>query len=283
MSFPALGAGLGLKPEHYDAALSARADGLWFEVHPENYMVAGGPRLAWLEAVRRHHPVSLHGVSLSLAGEAPPDAGQLERLAALERRIEPALVSEHLAWSAWNGRYLPDLLPFARTTEALRRIAAHIGRTQDVLGRPIAIENPSHYLRFDGHTWDEIDFLAELVCRTGCTLLLDINNVHVSACNLGYSAEAWLDRFPASAVSEIHLAGHSQDPALGAKLLIDSHDAQVAPEVWRLYRRFVDRAGARPTLIERDGQVPAFEELMRERAVADAALAAPAEEQEAAA
>jgi uncharacterized protein (UPF0276 family) len=275
MSFHALGAGLGLQPEHYDAALSARADGLWFEVHPENYTVAGGPRLAWLEAVRRHHPVSLHGVSLSLAGEAAPDAAHLQRLAALARRIEPALVSEHLAWSAWNGRYLPDLLPFARTSEALRRIAAHIGQAQDALARPIAIENPSHYLHVDGHTWDEIDFLAELVRRTGCTLLLDINNVHVSACNLGYAAEAWLDRFPAEPVSEIHLAGHSQDPALGAKLLIDSHDAPVAPEVWRLHRRFVERAGARPTLIERDGHVPPFEELMRERAMADRALTTP--------
>ncbi|WP_345538686.1 DUF692 domain-containing protein [Variovorax defluvii] len=283
MSFPPLGAGVGLKPEHYDAALSARVDGLWFEVHPENYMVAGGPRLGWLEAVRKHHPVSLHGVSLSLASEAEPDADHLARLATLVRRIEPALVSEHLAWSRWNGSYLPDLLPFARTTEALRRIAAHVGRTQDALGRAIAIENPSHYLRFDGHTWDEIDFLSELVSRTGCTLLLDINNVYVSACNLGYEAQSWLDRFPAEAVSEIHLAGHSNDPALGSELLIDSHDAPVAPEVWRLYRRFIDRAGPRPTLIERDGHVPAFDVLMRERAVADAALAASAETQEVAA
>ncbi|WP_076997123.1 DUF692 domain-containing protein [Variovorax sp. KK3] len=283
MTSQALGAGLGLKPEHFDAALSARADGLWFEVHPENYMVAGGPRLAWLEAVRRHHPVSLHGVSLSLAGETKPDAAQLRRLAALARRIEPTLVSEHLAWSTWRGGYLPDLLPFARTTEALHRIAAHVGRTQDALARPIAIENPSHYLRFDGHAWDEIDFLTELVRRTGCTLLLDINNVHVSACNLGYSAEDWLDRFPAAPVSEIHLAGHSQDPTLGAALLIDSHDAPVATEVWRLYRRFVERAGPRPTLIERDGQVPAFDELMRERATAHAAMATPVHAEEAAA
>ena len=272
MASPALTAGLGLKAEHYDAALSARACGLWFEVHPENYMVAGGPRLGWLEAVRAQHPVSLHGVSLSLAGESAPDAAHLQRLAALARRIRPALISEHLAWSAWNGHYFPDLLPFARTTEALHRIAANIGRAQDALATAIAIENPSHYLRFDGHAWDEIDFLAELARRTGCTLLLDINNVHVSARNLGYSAEAWLDRFPQALASEIHLAGHSQDPALGEALLIDSHDAPVAPEVWALYRRFIERAGARPTLIERDGNVPAFDALMHERSIAEAAL-----------
>jgi uncharacterized protein (UPF0276 family) len=267
-----LTAGLGLKPQHFDAAVSARPDGLWFEVHPENYMVAGGPRLGWLEAIRARHPVSLHGVSLSLAGDGEPDAAHLQRLAALTRRLEPALVSEHLAWSAWNGQHFPDLLPFPRTTEALHRIAANIERTQAALGRTIAIENPSHYLRLDRHEWDEIDFLSELALRTGCTLLLDINNVHVSARNLGYSAGIWLDRFPAAPVTEIHLAGHTSDPTLGEALLIDSHDSPVAPEVWRLYSRFIERAGARPTLIERDGNVPDFSELMAERAQADEEL-----------
>lgn len=265
-------AGLGLKPQHFDAALADRSDGLWFEVHPENYMVAGGPRLGWLEAIRARHPVSLHGVSLSLAGDAEPDATHLERLAALVQRIEPVLVSEHLAWSAWDGRHFPDLLPFPRTTEALHRIARNIECTQERLKRPIAIENPSHYLRFDAHTWDEVDFLAELARRTGCSLLLDINNVHVSACNLGYAAGEWLDRLPAAHVAEVHLAGHSRDPALGDALLIDSHDAPIAPEVWALYRRFIERAGARSTLIERDGNVPAFGELMAERRHADAML-----------
>jgi uncharacterized protein (UPF0276 family) len=263
-----LGAGLGLKPQHFDAAVSAQPDGLWFEVHPENYMVAGGPRLGWLESIRSRHPISLHGVSLSLAGDDEPDASHLQRLAALTRRLQPALVSEHLAWSARNGRHFPDLLPFPRTTEALHRIAANIERTQAALDRPIAIENPSHYLRFDGHAWDEIDFLSELARRTGCTLLLDINNVHVSARNLGFSAEDWLDRFPSAPVSEIHLAGHTTDPTLGDALLIDSHDAAIAPEVWRLFSRFIGRAGARPTLVERDGNVPDFSELMVERAQA---------------
>jgi len=273
-----LSVGVGLKPEHYQAALDARAEGLWFEVHPENYMVAGGPRIGWLEAIRSRHPVSLHGVSLSLASEAAPDASHLERLAALARRIQPALISEHLAWSTWNGQYLPDLLPFQRTTAVLHRIVANVARTQDALGIAIAIENPSHYLQIDGHEWDEIDFLAELSRRSGCRLLLDVNNVYVSARNLGFSAADWIDRFPQALVSEIHLAGHTADPTLGDALLIDSHDAPVAPEVWQLYRRFIERAGARPTLIERDGNVPAFEELMAEQERAAAELQRSAQE-----
>jgi uncharacterized protein (UPF0276 family) len=267
-----LSAGLGLKPAHFDAAVACPAQGLWFEVHPENYLVAGGPRLRWLDAVRAAHPVSLHGVSLSLAGAAPPDADHLQRLAALVRRIEPALVSEHLAWSAFDGHHVPDLLPFPRSTEALHRIASNIDQTQAALGRRIAIENPSHYLRIEGHAWDEIDFLKELVRRTGCGLLLDVNNVHVSARNLGFDAADYLARFPGEAVMEIHLAGYSKDPTLGDALLIDSHDAPVAPEVWSLYRHLIERIGARPTLIERDGNVPAFDELLAERAVAASEL-----------
>ena len=261
-------AGLGLKPQHYDAALSSACEGLWFEVHPENYLVAGGPRLRGLEAIRAVHPISLHGVSLSLASDTPPDADHLKRFAALVRRTEPALVSEHLAWSAWNGQSFPDLLPFPRAGEALHRIALNIDRAQSALGRRIAIENPSHYVRLDGHEWDEIDFLAELVRRTDCGLLLDINNVHVSAHNLGFDPVAYIDRFPAESVVEIHVAGHSTDPAVGAALLIDSHDAPVAREVWALYRRLVERIGARPTLIERDGNVPGFDALLAECATA---------------
>ena len=272
MAQPPIGAGLGLKPEHFDAARDARADGLWFEVHAENYMVDGGPRLAWLQVIRAHHPVSLHGVALSLAGMAPPDAAHLTRLAALVRRVEPALVSEHLAWSGLAGTYLPDLLPFPRTHAALSRIAGHIGRVQDALGRNIAIENPSHYLQLVGHDWDEIDFLRELVQRSGCTLLLDINNVHVSAHNLGFDPAAWVDRFPADAVSEVHVAGHTHDAQLGAALLIDSHDAAVAPAVWQLCARFLQRAGPRPVLIERDAHLPSFGTLMDERAQAQRLL-----------
>lgn len=264
-----IGAGLGLKAEHYAEALACTAEGLWFEVHPENYMV-GGPRRAWLQRIGERHPLSLHGVSLSLAADARPDEEQLRRLRELVDLLDPALVSEHLAWSAWRGSYHPDLLPFPRTDEALNRIADNIQRTQEALARPIAIENPSHYLRLDGHAWDEVDFLVELTRRTGCTLLLDVNNVHVSAHNLGYDARAWLERIPAALVSEIHLAGFSHDDA--GSLLIDSHAAAIAEPVWALYRQLIERIGPRPTLIERDDALPPFSELLSERRGAQATL-----------
>ena len=268
-------AGVGLKSEHYAEALAAPADGLWFEVHPENYMVEGGPRLAWLEAIRATHPISLHGVALSLAADAEPDAAHLARLVELKRRFQPALISEHLAWSAWQGAYFPDLLPFPRTDEALARVADNVGRVQDALGQRIAIENPAHYLRIGTHAWDEIDFLTELARRSGCGLLLDVSNVFVGARNLGYSAEAYIDTVPGELVLEVHLAGHTADGNLGAALLIDSHDAPVAPGVWALYARLLARIGARPTLIERDGNLPDFTTLMAERAVAEAQLREP--------
>ena len=268
-------AGLGLKPQHFAEARDCPAAGLWFEVHPENYLVDGGPRLRWLEAVRERHPVSLHGVALSLAADAPPDADHLTRLRALAGRIEPALVSEHLAWSTWRGSYRPDLLPFPRTGEVLSRICANVSAAQDALGRPIALENPSHYLRMDGHEWDEIAFLAEIARRTGCGLLLDVNNVFVSAANLGFDAGEYIDAFPGDRVREIHLAGHSRDPLLGEALIVDSHDAPVADPVWALYERLVRRIGPHPTLIERDANLPAFDELLAERDHAHAVLAAP--------
>lgn len=269
-----LNAGLGLRPPHYAAAAEAHAAGLWFEVHPENYMVAGGPRLAWLETIRERHPLSLHGVSLSLAADTAPDAAQLRRLAELVARFQPALVSEHLAWSTWRGHYFPDLLPVPRTHEALTRIADNIDKTQNALGRRIAIENPSHYLQFDNHSWSETDFLGEVVRRSGCGLLLDVNNVYVSARNLGYDAEQYLRRIDGTAVMEIHLAGHSADATVGANdgtgqpassLLIDTHDAPVCAEVWSLYTQLIARIGPRPTLIERDDNIPAWETLWRER------------------
>jgi uncharacterized protein (UPF0276 family) len=269
---PQLSAGIGLKFQHTDAACACAADGLWFELHPENVMVAGGPRLAALDAVRARHPLSLHGVACSLAADAEPDPDHLDRLARLVARLEPSLVSEHLAWSTWRGAYRPDLLPFARTREALARIAANIGHTQDRLRRTIAIENPSHYLHLDGHEFGEIEFLDDLARRTGCTLLLDVNNVFVSANNMGFDANTYLDAFPADRISEVHLAGHSEDERLGAALLIDSHDAPIAPAVWALYERLIARIGPRPTLIERDGNVPEFDVLMAERDRAQAVL-----------
>lgn len=267
-----LTAGLGLKPIHYHEALAASAGGLWFEVHPENYMADGGPRLAWLERIGARHPLSFHGVALSLAADADPDHGHLARLKSLADRFQPALVSEHLAWSAWRGAYHPDLLPFPRTRQALTRIVVNVHRTQEALGRSIAVENPSHYMPIDGHDWGEIDFLGELARRTGCSLLLDVNNVFVSANNLGFSAEAYIDAFPGEQVAEIHLAGHAEDPDLGRALLIDSHSAPVADQVWALYERLITRIGLRPTLIERDEDIPAFAELMADRECAHAVL-----------
>ena len=266
-------AGLGLKPQHYADAISETAAGAWFEIHPENYMCDGGPRHAALAAVRDRHPLSLHGVGLSLAGDEEPDETHLARLRQLVDRYEPFMVSEHLAWSRRGGAYHPDLLPFPRTQAALVRIARHIDRTQEVLGRRILIENPSLYLALEGHDWSETEFLVGLCRRTGCGLLLDVNNVHVSANNLGYSAETYLDAIPENLVGEIHLAGHAPDPKLGEDLLIDTHGAPVDDAVWRLYRRFIARTGPRPTLIERDDNIPAYADLAAERGAAARILA----------
>ncbi|UFH51194.1 MNIO family bufferin maturase [Pseudomonas sp. KNUC1026] len=264
-----LGAGLSLKPEHFTDALACSAQGLWFEVHPENYMV-GGIRRAWLERVAEQHPLSLHGVSLSLAAGSPPGLTQLHRLRSLIDAVKPVLVSEHLAWSTWRGHYYPDLLPCPRSGEALLRITDNIKRMQDVLGRRIAVENPSHYLQMKEHAFDEPDFLSELCERSGCGLLLDINNVYLSSHNLNQDTEAYLRNFPVAAIMEIHLAGHSLDDQ--SNLLIDSHDAEVSDPVWSLYRRLIERIGTRPTLIERDDRLPAFDQLMTERSQAQAVL-----------
>src|SRR4051812_37238554 len=221
-------AGIGLKAEHFSEALAAPAADLWFEVHPENYMVKGGPRLAMLEMVRRDRPLSLHGVGMSLGGGTDPDPEHLGALKRLVDRFEPALVSEHLAWSRLDGRCFPDLLPVPRTNEALRRLARNIGRVQDTLGREILIENPTHYLALSEHQWSETSFLAELARRTGSKLLIDVNNVAVGAHNLGYDAAAWLEAISAGLVGEVHLAGHALDAE--GTLLIDSHDAPVSDD-----------------------------------------------------
>jgi uncharacterized protein (UPF0276 family) len=268
-------AGVGLKPQHFAEALASPAAGLWFEVHPENYMIEGGPRLAWLEAIRAERPLSLHGVGMSLAGDEAPGPTHLAALKRLTDRFEPFVVSEHLAWSVRRGVYHPDLLPFPRTREALDRICANVGRMQDALGRSILIENPSLYLDLAGHEFGEVEFLIALCRRTGCGLLLDVNNVYVSAANLGFSAEAYLDAVPGERVGEIHLAGHASDPQLGEQLLIDSHGSPVAEPVWRLYERLIRRIGPRPTLIERDEDVPSFDALISERDRAHAVLRAP--------
>ena len=267
-------AGVSLKPQHYPEACAASAAGLWFEVHPENYMCDGGPRLAWLEAIRERHPLSLHGVGLSLAADEDPAPGHLAALKRLSDRFEPFVISEHLAWSHRRGVYNPDLLPFPRSRQALDRIVGNVGRTQDALRRTILIENPSLYLPLKGHDVDEVEFLSELVARSGCGLLVDVNNVHVSANNLGLDAEAYIDAVPAGSIGEIHLAGHAPDERVGASLLIDTHGAPVADAVWTLYERLIRRVGARPTLVERDDNIPAFSDLIEEREMACRIMAA---------
>jgi len=237
-------------------------------------MVPGGSRPAMLEAMRNARPLSLHGVGLSLAGADRPDSCHLSQLRQLVDRFEPFVVSEHLAWSRQGDICFPDLLPFPRSSEALRTVARNIDIAQEALGRALSIENPSLYIDLDGHDWSETEFLTELVRRTGCGLLIDVNNVHISANNLGFDACLYLDSLPGAAITEIHLAGHSSDPELGTSLLIDSHDAPVAEPVWHLHRRLVERIGPRPTLIERDGNLPPFEELMAERNRAATALLA---------
>jgi hypothetical protein len=256
-------AGLGFKAEYFEDALACRAAGQWYEIHAENYMVAGGPRLAMLESLRTSFPISVHGVGLSLAADRAPNAEHLERLCEVVRRAEPFLISEHLAWSSFDGYSVPDLLPFPRTRTALQRVADNIDIVQSALRRRILIENPSLYVQLPGHELSESEFLAELVCRTGCGLLVDVNNVYVSSRNIGFDASQYLAALPCAHIGEVHLAGHTVDQAAG--LLIDTHDAPIADDVWHLYERVIERTGPRPTLIERDDNLPPFSELMRER------------------
>ncbi len=238
---------------------------MWFEVHAENYMIAGGPRLAMLEALRSRHPLSLHGVGLSLAADADPDPAALAALRSVVDRFRPFVVSEHLAWSSWDGAHFPDLLPFPRNDESLLRVVRNVDITQQVLGRRILIENPSAYLPL-AHEMPEAEFLAELARRTDCGLLVDVNNAFVSAANLGGDAAAYLAAMPAEAIGEIHLAGHSPDAGLpDSGLLIDTHAAPVCEAVWQLYAGLLARTGPRPTLIERDDNIPGFAALMAER------------------
>jgi uncharacterized protein len=258
-------AGLGFKPEYFEDALARPTAGQWYEIHAENYMVAGGPRLAMLDTLRSAFPVSVHGVGLSLAGDDDPDVEHLARLREVVRRVDPFLVSEHLAWSGFEDMVFPDLLPFPRTRRALDRIARNIDIVQTSLGRRILVENPSLYVQLPGHEWPEAEFLSELVRRTGCGLLVDVNNAYVSSHNLGLDASEYLAALPAAAIGEIHLAGHTPDARAGGVLLIDTHAMPIAPEVWQLYEWLTDRIGRRPTLIERDDNLPLFSELVTER------------------
>ncbi|WP_374377135.1 DUF692 domain-containing protein [Dongia sp.] len=260
-------AGVGWRAAHYEALLAAENAPAWIEVHPENFMGAGGPSHRFLEAARARCPISFHGVGLSLGGVDRPSATHLQRLKELADRYEPASFSEHLAWSNHEGHYLNDLLPVPYTTESLIRFAGHVSEVQDVLKRRILIENPSLYLGFTNSQLTEPQFLSELVARTGCGLLLDVNNVHVSAHNCGYDASAYLEAFPLGQIGEIHLAGHACElDEMGAPVLIDTHGSHVTADVWQLFASVIERTGPVPTLIEWDQDIPSLAELVAEAA-----------------
>ena len=272
-------AGIGLKPQHYADVLAAAGQGTapaWAEVHPQNYFGAGGPPHRWLTAIAEHLPLSFHSVGLSLGSASGADEGELKALAALCRRYGPAMVSDHLSWSNGPDDKFPDLLPVPYSHAALDHFTTEVGRVQDRLRRRVLIENPSRYLAYVGDDWGEVDFLHELCRRSGCGLLLDINNVEVSAFNLGLDPVAWLDAFNPRYVGEIHVAGHAvKDDDMGGTIAIDDHGSPVRASCWDLLARFLDRAGAKPVLIEWDSDVPDYATLIAEAAKADALWRAP--------
>lgn len=267
------GVGVGLKPAHYrDVLTYVRASDKtetiadlsvlsFFEVHAENFMGAGGPAHAWLTAIRDHYPLSVHGVGLSIGGFNPPDKDHLVRLRSVVERYEPFLVSEHLAWCVHEGVFYNDLIAPPMTEESLQRICEHVDMVQSALGRRILIENPSQYLKLPADM-SEPAFLNAVAETTGCGVLLDINNIYVSAHNIGFDAGAYLDAIDPSHVGEIHLAGHAIDEASG--LRIDDHGSSVPEAVGELYKKFVQKAGVRPTLIEWDTDTPPLSELVKE-------------------
>ena len=266
-------AGIGLKDEHALPLLEGAAAVDFLEIHAENYFVAGGPRLRRLERLRERLPLSLHGVGLSIGGEAPLDEAHLDALAALLQRFEPRWFSEHLAWSSHGGSWLNDLLPLPYDDATLQRVCEHIDRVQTRLRRRMLLENPSSYVAYERSTWDEGAFIAEVVRRTGCGVLLDVNNAYVSGVNHGRDPWALIEALPVDAIGEIHLAGFAEDrDAAGDRLLIDHHGAPVDAAVWALYQRTLERLGPRPTLIERDNEVPALPVLAAEAAHARAAM-----------
>jgi uncharacterized protein (UPF0276 family) len=263
-------AGVGLKPEHYEHILDVFPDVGWFEVHPENYMGSGGYPHHVLAKIRDSYPLSLHGVGLSIGAAAALDRDHLARLSALVSRYEPGLVSEHLAWSTHDGAFLNDLLPLPYKEATLDHVVRHVDQMQMALGRQVLIENPSTYVTFSSSEMSEVEFLSELAWRSGCGLLLDINNVFVSASNHGFDAARYVDAFPMKYVSEIHLAGYAQiADDDGSHLLIDAHDRAVQRSVWTLYERVISRWRPLPTLIEWDNEVPAWPHLHAEAAKAE--------------
>ncbi|WP_027549482.1 DUF692 domain-containing protein [Bradyrhizobium sp. WSM2254] len=266
-------AGTSFKPEHLAAILEAGPKAGFFEVHAENYMGAGGPPHRALEAIRRDHPLSLHGVCMSIGGPQPLDKAHLARFRSLVARYQPALVSEHLAWSTHESSFFNDLLPLPYTEATLACVCNHIDEVQEAIRRPLLLENPSTYVTFRESSMSETDFIRGIVERTGCGLLLDINNVFVSATNHDFSALDYLAGFPLAHVEEIHLAGHAeQTDDDGNLLLIDSHDGPVADAVWKLFEIIVARRGPVPTLIEWDSNIPDWPILRAEAVAAQAIL-----------
>ncbi len=261
-------AGVGLRAPHVRQVLAERPHIAWLEVHSENYYAGGGTALAALDRIRVDYPLSLHGVGMSLGSTDPIDATHLGKLRRLIDRCEPALVSEHLCWSGAGGRHLNDLLPLPYTEEALAHVCRRVAQVQDFLGRELAVENVSSYLAFADATIPEWEFVAAVARRTGCKLLVDVNNIYVNATNHGFDADTYLAAMPVEAIAEIHLAGFED---IGS-CLIDTHGAPVAPDVWSLYARAIDRYGPRPTLIEWDVDIPPLDTLLAEAAKAQSVL-----------
>jgi uncharacterized protein len=260
--------GIGLRPDHYRELIAQRPGIGWLEVHSENYFCEGGQPLHFLERARKDYPVSLHGVGLSLGSTDALSRTHLEQLARLIDRIEPGLISEHLSWSSVGGRFYNDLLPLPYTDEALRVVCEHVGQAQDYLGRQLLVENVSSYLQFAESCIPEWEFVAEVARRTGCALLLDVNNIYVSSVNHGFDPTRYLRGIPRARVHEIHLAGHDHN----GSCLIDTHGARVAEPVWALYREALVRFGRVPTLIEWDTDLPPLAVLVDEATIADKVL-----------
>ncbi len=266
-------AGVGLKSEHFRTIIVAKPEIGFFEVHAENYMGAGGPPHRYLTAIRESYPLSIHGVGLSIGADRPLDRYHLSRLKALLDRYAPDLFSEHLAWSSHDCGFLNDLLPLPYTAHSLARVAQHVDQVQESLGRQMLLENPSTYLAFEESSYAETDFISEVVRRTGCALLLDINNVYVASLNQQWDPFTYIDSYPLAAVQQIHLAGHTVEAdEKGRPLLIDTHDHQVDEMVWDLYAHAVGKIGPVPTLIEWDTMLPSWQTLAAEAARADAVL-----------
>jgi uncharacterized protein (UPF0276 family) len=268
------GFGLGLRPQHYTAMLETRPQLDWLEILSENYLVPGGKPLYFLDRIRDLYPLVMHGVSLSIGSAAPLDFDYLKQLKALARRVQPAWVSDHLCWTGVAGLNLHDLMPLPYTAEALRHVSTRIRQVQDYLERRLVIENVSSYLTYRSSEMTEWEFIAALTAEADCELLLDVNNVYVSSVNHGFDPRVFLDAMPAARVRQLHLAGHSHQ----GEFLIDTHDSAVAEPVWELYRHATQRLGAVPTMIERDGNIPALAELLAEldqaRRLADPAVRA---------